>query len=211
MIATAPSATERHSNNTNGRAAPTLPRRRSSRRLILAVLLGVLGMLLSSYAYRVALAREGVVALTRALPFGSTVQLTDVREVRLPIDTGLATLAWSDVHTVVGRLAAVDLRAGQVLTPDSVTTDRIPAPGDAVVGLAVEAGRVPSTPLAPSDVVLVVLGGGKPARQATVVRASNPDVSGRATVDVLVPRADAEELALASSSGQVAVVLVGRG
>jgi hypothetical protein len=194
-----------------GPAAPVLPRRRSSRRLMLAVLLGVLGALLAGYAYRAALARDGVIALSRSLPFGSTVQLSDVREVQLPTDTGLATIPWSDTETVVGRLAATDLLAGQLLTPDSVTAERVPAPGDAVVGLNVEAGRAPATPLNPRDAVLIVLGGGSPPRQAVVVRAGEPDVGGRSTIDVLVPQADAEELALASVSGQVAVVLIGRG
>ncbi|GAA2537020.1 SAF domain-containing protein [Pseudonocardia hydrocarbonoxydans] len=196
---------------TNGLRTSALPRRRSSRRLVLAVLLGVLGALLSAYAYQAALARQGAVALTRALPFGTTIQLSDLREVRLPGDAGLATIAWTDVDTVVGQLASTDLRAGQVVTPDSVTTERVPAPGEAVVGLAIEPGRAPSTPLEPRDAVLVVLGGGSPPRQAVVVRAGGPDVSGRSTVDVLVPQADAEELALASVAGQIAIVLVGKG
>lgn len=193
------------------RAPRPLARRRSSRRLLLAVALAVVGALLAAYAYRSAVVRDGVVALARPLPFGSMVQATDLREVRLPTDTGLATVAWSDVGEVVGQIAATDLRAGQVLTPDSVTTGRIPAPGEAVVGLAVEAGRAPSTALSPRDEVLVVTGAGATPRRASVVRAGEPDVSGTRTVDVLVPQADAEELALASVDGRVAIVLVGRG
>ena len=211
MIMTSPRTAQRPYADATGQAAPVLPRRRSSRRLILAVLLGVLGALVAAYAYRTALARDGMIALSHALPFGSTVQLSDVREVQLPADTGLATIPWSNVEVVVGRLAATDLLAGQLLTPDSVTAQRVPVPGDAVVGLAVEAGRAPATPLHPRDAVLVVLGGGSPPRQAVVVRAGEPDVSGRSTIDVLVPQVDAEELALASVSGQVAVVLIGRG
>lgn len=192
-------------------ATRPLARRRSSRRLLLAVVLGIVGALLATYAYRSAVAQDGVVALARPLPFGSVVQQSDIRQVRLPSDTGLATVAWTDAESVVGQFATTDLRAGQILTPDSVATDRTPAPGEAVVGLAVEAGRAPSTALAARDEVLVVVGAGSPPRRASVVRAGEPDVSGARTVDVVVPQADAEDLALASMDGRVAIVLVGRG
>lgn len=192
-------------------AAPVLPARRSSRRLLLAIVVGVVGALLAAYAYRVAVARDGVVALVRDLPVGSIVQAGDVREVLLPPDSGLATVRWDEVDGVLGMVVATELRAGQVLTPVSVTTDQVPAPGEAVVGLSVEAGRTPTTALQPSDEVLVVLGAGVPPRRATVVAGGEADLNGRRTVDVLVPQADAEALALASAEGRVAIVLVGRG
>lgn len=192
-------------------APPPLRRRRSSRLLLLAVVLAVVGALLGAYAYRGAVVRDGVVAMARPVPFGAVVQIADLREVQLPSDTGLATVAWSDADTVVGSFAATDLRAGQTLTPDSVSGDRSPAPGEAVVGLSVEAGRVPSTPLAARDEVLVITGAGSPPRRAAVVRAGDPDITGRRSIDVLVPQAYAEALALASVEDRIAVVLVGRG
>ncbi|MHA6783177.1 SAF domain-containing protein [Pseudonocardia saturnea] len=179
--------------------------------LLLAVVLAVAGAFLAAYAYRGAVVRDGVVAMARPVPFGAVVQVADVREVQLPSDAGLVTVAWRDVGTVVGMLAATDLRAGQTVTPDSVTANGSPAPGEAVVGLSVEAGRVPSSPLAARDEVLVITGGGSPPRRATIVRAGEADVTGRRSIDVLVPQADAEELALASVDDRVAVVLVGRG
>jgi len=191
--------------------APALPARRSSRRLLLAVVVGVVGALLALYAYRAAVAREGVVALVRDLPVGSVVQTGDVREVLLPPDSGLATVAWSDVDGVIGLVTTSELRTGQVLTPDSVTAEQVPAPGEAVVGLSVEAGRFPATGLRGADEVLVVLGAGALPRRAAVVAAGEPDLSGRRTVDVLVPQADAEELALASAEGRVVIVLVSGG
>ncbi|MDN5751322.1 MAG: SAF domain-containing protein, partial [Pseudonocardia sp.] len=166
--------------------------------LLLAVVLAVAGAFLAAYAHRAAVVRDGVVAVARPVPFGAVVQITDLREVQLPSDAGLVTVAWRDVGTVVGMLAATDLRAGQTVTPDSVTGDSSPAPGEAVVGLSVEAGRVPSSPLAARDEVLVITGGGSPPRRATIVRAGEADVTGRRSIDVLVPQADAEELALAS-------------
>lgn len=179
--------------------------------LLLSVVLAILGALLGAYAYRAAVSREGVVGVMQPLAFGATIRIVDLREVQLPTDTGLATVKWGEVNTVVGKLAATDLRAGQVLTPDSVTSERIPAPGEAVVGLSVEAGRAPSESLAPRDEVLVVTGAGRPPRRAVVVRSGDSDTTGRRGIDVLVRQADAEELALASVDDRVAVVLVGRG
>lgn len=196
---------------TDSGSRPSLPRRRSSRRLLLAVVLAVLGALLAGFAYRTAVVREGAVALVNELPYGAVVEPGDVREVQLPPDTGLAAVPWSDVEDVVGLLAATDLRAGQIVTADSVTAERAPAPGEAVVGLSLEPGRLPATILAPRDEVLVVLGAGTPPQQARVVRSGEADVAGRRTVDVLVDQSDAEELALASVEGRVAIVLVGRG
>ncbi|MCX6462680.1 MAG: SAF domain-containing protein [Pseudonocardiales bacterium] len=175
------------------------------------MVVGVVGALLAVYAYRAAVAREGVVALVRDLPVGSVVQVGDVREVLLPPGSGLATVPWRDVDGVVGLVVSDGLRAGQVLTPGSVTTEQVPAPGQAVVGLSVEAGRLPATGLRPGDEVLVVLGAGAPPRRAAVVAAGDADLNARRTVDVLVAQADAEELALASAEGRVVIVLIGRG
>jgi len=86
-----------------------------------------------------------------------------------------------------------------------------PAPGEAVVGLSVEVGHAPSVELQIRDQVLVITGGVSPPRRASVVSAGDPDVSGKRSIDVLVPQADSEELALASLDGRIAVVLVGRG
>ena len=122
-------------------------RRRSSRLLLLGVVLAVVGALLAAYVYSLAVSREGVVAAARPLPFGTTIQLSDLREVSLPPDTGLVTVPWEDVDTLVGRLAATDVLSGQTLTPDAVTAQRSPAPGEAVVGLYLASGRAPATPL----------------------------------------------------------------
>jgi hypothetical protein len=187
-----------------------LRRQRSSRLLVLGVLLATVAALLGAYTYRGAVSRDSVVATVRALPFGSLVQITDLREVPLPPGTGLATVVWRDVDSVVGRIAATDLRAGQTLTPDAVTDERSPRPGEAVVGLSVGPGRVPSTALSVRDEVLVFTGPSGPPRQASVVRAGEPDATGRRTVDVLVTRADATGLASASVDDRVVIVLVGR-
>lgn len=190
---------------------PHLRRRRSSRLVLLAVVLAVLGALAGAYAYTAASGRVGVVALARNLPVGATVTATDVREVQLPDDTGLDIVSWDQRDAVLGRVTTAALQVGQIVTPTSVTDARVPAPGEAVVGVSVEPGRVPTAELVPGDEVLVITGTGRPTRRAAVVSAGGPDVSGRRGIDLLVRQADAEELALASVEDRVAIVLVGRG
>lgn len=195
----------------NGVATPPrLRRRRSSRLVLLAVVLAVLGALAGAYAYSAATDRIGVVALARTLPVGATVAPADVREVQLPDDTGLATVPWAERDAVIGRVTVASIQGGQILTPASVTTARVPAPGEAVVGVSAEPGRVPTSDLVPGDEVSVITGPGQSPRSASVVSASGPDVSGRRGIDLLVQQVDAAELALASSEDRVVVVLVGR-
>ncbi|MDN5857815.1 MAG: SAF domain-containing protein [Pseudonocardia sp.] len=185
-------------------------RRRSGRLLLLATVLVVLGVLAGVFAYRAAVHRDGVVGVVRQVPEGSVVTAEDVREVRLPPDAGLAGVPWEQLGSVVGGFAAVDLLPGQVVTAASVTFDRVPGRGEAVVGLAVDPGRVPSGDLAPRDPVLIVIEAGAAAVRALVVRAGPPGVNGRRDVDVLVPEAVAARLATAAAANQVSVVLVGR-
>jgi hypothetical protein len=44
-------------------------------------------------AYRSATAQQSVVAVARPVPFGQSIQLADLRELRLPADAGLATVS----------------------------------------------------------------------------------------------------------------------
>lgn len=186
-------------------------RRRPSRLLLIGVVLAVVGALAGVMTYRQADSRVAVVAVAKAIPFGQTINRDDVREVLLPVDTGLATVPWSEVASIIGRIAATDLLAGQAITPDAVTAARPPDAGNAVVGIAVGPGRAPVTPLIPRDEVLVVgmTESGTPLR-GTVLRAGEPDSAGRRTVDLIVAENSAAEFARASASEHAAIVLVAR-
>lgn len=186
---------------------PTLRRRRSSRLLLGAVLLAVLGGLVGLYLHNQGAVRSGVVGVARPIPFGQVVTEADLREVLLPPDTGLATVPWSSVDSVVGGFAVTQLWPGQTLPPDAVVAERIPGAGEAVIGLSVEPGQLPVTPLAPRDVVLVITSDG--SRRATVLRTGEPDATGRRTVDLLVTEPVAAALARGAADGSTVLVLVG--
>ena len=178
--------------------------------LLLGVALAVVSALLATYLYTLAVSREGVVVAARELPFGTTIQLSDLREVALPPDTGLATVLWEHVGSLVGQVADTDIRPGQALTADSVSAERSPAPGEAVVGLSLAPGRVPATPLTAGDGVLVVLGDGGGVSRAVVLQGGELDATGRRSLDVVVAQADAAQLAAAAAEDRVSVALVPR-
>jgi hypothetical protein len=188
-----------------------LRRRGLSRWLLVGVVLAGVGALMAAFVYVQAAGRVSIVAMARPVPFGQVVGRDDVRELALPADTGLATVPWSDVDSVVGRTAATDLLAGQAVAPGSVAGDRPPRKGEAVVGVSLGPGRIPLTPLAVRDEVLVVgVGDATAPMRATVLRAGDPDLSGRRIVDLLVDERVADELARASADNRAALVLVGR-
>jgi hypothetical protein len=146
------------------------------------------------------------------VPYGQRVVEADLREIRLPADTGLATVAWADVRSVLGQVASTDLRPGQTLTRDAVGAQPVPAAGEAVVGVSVQAGQLPVMPLDVQDEVLVV--GGKdpaaPSVRAAVLGVGTTDVSGHRTVDLLVSEGVAAQVARATASGDAVLVLVAR-
>jgi hypothetical protein len=194
-----------------GRVPVSAPvrRRRSSRLLLVGVVLAVLGALGGVVLYQVSGQREPVVVMATTVPFGQVVERADVREVPLAAEAGLATVPWRDVDSVVGRVAATDLLAGQAITPDSVVVAGPPVAGDAVVGVSLGPGRLPVTPLSVRDQVLVVAVGdpGVPTR-ATVLRVGEPDAAGKRTVDVLVDESAAVALARVSADDRAVLVHV---
>ena len=188
----------------------------------LAVALIAAGALGEWGLYAAAGDRAPVVALVQAVPYGQEITGQDLRAAALPGDTGLAVVAWEQRDALIGRLAATDLRAGQLATPDSVMSESLPGEGDSIVGVPVKAGQLPATPLQPRDQVLIVSVGAAPyaggaavavaggSVEATVLRVGPVDGTGLRVVDVLVPRGDAEMVAQLAGAGQAVLVIVAR-
>lgn len=197
-------------------------RHRSSRLLWLGVALAVAGALIGFVVYTQAGQREPMIAVARPLAYGQTISEADLRPVSLPADSGLSAVAWSQRSSLLNRPAATDLRAGQVVTADSVLAERLPSAGQAIVGIAVKRGQLPGTPLAPRDAVRVVAAGQSPSAtagvpgaagvpiDATVLRVSDADSSGLRVVDLLVDEGQAAAVARLAGAGQAVIVVVPR-
>ena len=212
-------------------APPVLPapRRRARRGLLAAGI--VLSILFALGAYML-VERSGervaVIATAKDISWGEVITQADLVQVQVAQDPALRTVPWSSANSIVGQRAALDLPAGALLTGSSVqASTSIPPEGEALVGVRVSAGKVPSTALSPGDQVVIVRTSDASATdrsaQATDLLASairaevfsvSLPVAGSTdrTVDVLVDGAPdvALRLAAMSAAGEASIVLLPR-
>lgn len=212
-------------------APPVLPapRRRARRGLLAAgVVLSILFALGAYMLVERSGQRVAVIGTAKDISWGEVITQADLVQVQVAQDPALRTVPWSSVSSMVGQRAAMDLPAGALLTGSSVqVSTAIPPEGEALVGVRVSAGQVPSTALSPGDQVVIVRTSGTPATngsaQATdllasaitaeVFAVSSPAAgSTDRTVDVLVdgdPNV-ALRLAAMSAAGEASIVLLPR-
>jgi hypothetical protein len=168
--------------------------------------------------------RVPVLATAHAISAGQTVTAADVTTVKVTA-AGVATVPASQLSTVVGRVAAVPLVAGTLLSPTQFSGPVWPGPGEAVIAVPVKPGRLPSGLPAGAHVTVLVVPSGAPggvtgtgsgqAGQSQVEKATATVVSVEAAADqsgttvatLVLSTADATRIAAAS--GDVALVRLG--
>jgi hypothetical protein len=169
--------------------------------------------------------RVPVLAVARTVAAGQTIAPEDLTVARVAADPALHPVAAADRDTVVGRVAAVELRPGSLLTAAQVTDTAVPAAGEQVVGVTARPGQVPARGLRPGDRVLVVPVPGDQARTtdttttaetgvpvpARVVAVGPADAQGAATVDLLVGQDVGPRVAALASTGRIALVVLPAG
>src|SRR3954454_19078212 len=201
--------------------APVLPpprRRRRPALLALAVTMVVLGALGAAYLATSLGQTSPVIAVAREVPWGQSITAADLVEARIPADPALEPIPYRDRDQVIGLVAATTLVPGSLLTRDALTDQRVPAPGQQLVGVGVSAVQLPTTALRPGDDVLLVpvAAGSAPAAtdgapsvvEATVVKSGPPGTDGLRVVDVLVDAADGPDVAARAAAGLIAIVVV---
>lgn len=161
-----------------------------------------------------------VLAMASDVSRGDVIERDDLRVVFVATDDAIAHVARDDAASIIGRVAAADLAADSLITRFDVLDGSLLAPGEAVVGLALEAGQVPSSRLRVGDIVNVIAGpttspDGQRAGEVIVsgaeVFAVDEDVaSGRALISLKAGEADANRIAAAAEAGSVRLVWVGR-
>jgi hypothetical protein len=201
--------------------APVLPpprRRRRPALLALAVSMVVLGALGATYLATSLGQTTAVIAIAREVPWGQTLTAADLVEARISADPALEPIPYVDRDQVIGLVAATTLRPGSLLTRNALTDQRLPAPGQQLIGVGVSLVQLPTTPLRPGDDVLLVpvAAGSAPATteggprvvEATVVKSGPPGTDGLRVVDVLVDAADGPDVAARAAAGLIAIVVV---
>ncbi|SRR5690606_3103937 len=197
--------------------APRLVRQRRIRRGwvgigVLAIVLAALG---SATLFRAVGPSQEYLALARDVPVGAQVTAADLRVVRLNASPGLTPVPVSEVDQVIGRYAAVPLVAGSLLTPQQLTAEPVPGPGEQLVAVTISRDRVPGGTLRAGDPILLVATGGSSDEEAPrTFPARVHDVRGAAgrgsdlVLSLLVDQRNGAAIASLAASGRVAVVLL---
>jgi hypothetical protein len=157
-----------------------------------------------------------VVVAAHAVYRGQTLGEDDLTVASVSGLTGSNVLAADQLASAVGQTAQTDLPAGMPVSSDSLTSSSVPASGHSVVGIKVAPGQMPTVDIYPGDRVRVVgtprsqddapstVGSGTPA---TVISTSQDESSGNTVVNVVVPAADAAQVAALAATNRVALVL----
>ncbi|MBB1495453.1 flagella basal body P-ring formation protein FlgA [Propioniciclava sp. MC1595] len=183
---------------------------------VAALLLSALG---GVWLWTAATSSVEVVVARAAVPRGAVIDAGDLMVARVSLDPAVASIPASEVSTVVGQRAALDISAGGLLTPDAIASETVPAKGETVVGLSLVDGMLPAIPLKTGDDVRVVqtpgaqgqVGDVSPVTIAAKVVAVTRSQDGQfALVDLLVSADAAPDLAARAATGKVAVVLDSR-
>lgn len=183
--------------------------------VLLVVVCGLGGAVLLSQAGD----KTAVLAIGKPIAKGEVVERADLVSTEVAGVSG--AIPATAANTVIGKAAAVDLVAGQILNGDMVTSDPIPGKGKATVGLSLDPTRVPSSGMKAGSVVNVVAvpdgENGAPAEeldapQLLAERAEVYAVDGAFTegggllVTLVVDQSDAARIAAYSTSNRVALV-----
>lgn len=183
--------------------------------LVLACAVGALALTLQFGGSR------PVLATARAVTVGQALTAADLLQVSLPADSDVRAVDADSAASLIGRPVAVSLPAGALLTPESFGGAGAPPPGQAIVAVALDPGRLPLE-VASGDRVSVVAAptaanGGTESERAVprswpgVVASVEPSDTGQLTVvSVQLPEGPAREIA-ATPAGQLAVVLMAAG
>ncbi|MEV5880657.1 SAF domain-containing protein [Streptomyces sp. NPDC052101] len=216
-------------------APSTGTKARSKRKWSLAAVL-VLAALLGSLAGAVLVARAGdrvsVLGIARDVQAGQKITDQDLVTVSVAEDPGLSPVPVAERNSVVGQIAAVDLRRGGLLTRSQLTAGGGLGDTKELVGIEVKRGFAPRGELQPGDKAAAVLlpaqGAGNSTSsstssskggqssdsqviEVTVKSLSTPDASGAMVVNVAVDPADGARLATLAAANQVALVREPRG
>lgn len=87
--------------------------------------------------------RRPVLVVARPVLAGQVLTAADVRQAHVAADTSVAVIDADRLTEVVGSTAAVDLRAGSLVTEAVLGPAEVPATGESVVALEVKPGRYP--------------------------------------------------------------------
>jgi len=167
----------------------TKPQRRHGL-IALGVALVVLGALVAGWLVQTTMTSAQVLAVTREVARGAPIKAEDLAAVPVPGSAVLRTVPAGKLGTVVGKVAAVDLRPGSLLAPDSFADKLTPGEGKSLVGVSLDAAHRPGVTLRSGDLVRFV--------QAPVANGDVPSPGTEVSVAAVVVSTTAADTATGS-------------
>jgi hypothetical protein len=157
-------------------------------------------------AYSSANRQSPVLIVTTTIEQGQPIVGSDLGQASVAISGGVIPIPVSDASELLGKRAAVTIPAGSLLTTSDVTGAQPIVVGDAVVGLALKAGQLPSSGLKAGDQVMIVqtaIPGSALTVQPTTGGSSDTSA---ASAGVLVPQASVFDVEVPPVSTSASVV-----
>ncbi len=184
--------------------------RRSPKLIAFGVLLVVLGGLGAAALVTLGSSNEPVVTVTRDVSRGETLTRDDLAVVEVPVTLDVEATPSDRLSDLVGQRATIDLPEGSYPLPRHFGEDPIPT-GQAVIGLLLPLGRLPTTDLAPGTKVRLVglVSNAGFSSEATVTTRPAPSDGGAGfALNVRLPQADAVKAAAAMALDELVLVAV---
>ncbi|MFJ8509691.1 SAF domain-containing protein [Streptomyces avermitilis] len=100
--------------------------------------------------------RTEVVTVARDVQVGQVLSEEDLGKASIALDPAVKAVRASDLDSVVGKRAAVELRPGSLLAPSQVTKDSLLKAGEQLVPIGLKPEQVPATALVPGQKVELV-------------------------------------------------------
>lgn len=198
------------------RVEPKLRRRRSH--LLGVLVLLIVGALGTAFIVQQLQTQNRVVQVRADIPRGAVIKPTDLAEVTVGSVQGISTVPADQLQSLTGQRAHIDLAKGSLLPAGGVGPVPVPAPGQSLVGIRLDQGRMVIGDVTPGSrlrLVITAPQGGDPAfrdgnsgRQfgATLVE-STVALDGAATlINVSVASKNASAIAQLAAVGRVAVI-----
>lgn len=193
--------------------------RRDVRWLAAGILAIALGGLCSWFVFSSVSQTHQVVKLARTVYRGQLITAADLAVVSINKNADVPVVASEHFNEVVGQSAQADLVSGSLLTKGSFGAPTL-VKGSTRVGVKLEAGRLPISPIRSGASVLVVSVPSGQAGQtvqvgasvdAVVAQAPEKSPDGGWLLDLNVPSSNAEQVARWAALKQMAIVVTGEG
>jgi SAF domain len=161
--------------------------------------------------------QSAVIAVARPVLQGQRISAGDLTESSITASGNISSVSVSHAEQFIGKVAAVTLLPGSLLSPADVTNDPTVKAGDAVVGVALKDGQLPAAGLTPGDQVMVIqtqipgtpVSGPSGLQSTTSPNTQSLSGSNEVSTGVLVPDATVHDVATpqAAASGSTTLLV----